>query len=128
MSGWRDRESEMQVRARRINEWTVVCGTARGWPLDLLRCECRDPGCHALVAPTLCEYRAVRIHATRFIVAPDHEDPETERIVQEGSRYAVVESVTAEGVNQARTSYLGWRPPPSTSTRWRYRRHWRAER
>ncbi len=54
---------------------------------------------------TLREYEAVRAHATRFIVAPNHENPESEGIVQENDRFAIVESVTGEGAKQARRSY-----------------------
>lgn len=54
-------------------------------------CECGDAACFERLVLTREEYEAVREHQARFLVAPDHEEPEVERIVELGSRYAVVE-------------------------------------
>jgi uncharacterized protein YbcI len=109
MSAWRDRESRKQLRARRINEWAgdhVATGDAP--TVAMLRCECCDPACHEVLFATPGEYEAVRMHATRFIVVANHENPESERIVEEHSRFAVVESVTGRGTSQARRAYPRW--------------------
>ena len=47
-----------------------------------------------MLAVTRQEYEAVREHSARFIVALNHENPESERIVEENDRFAVVEAVT----------------------------------
>jgi uncharacterized protein YbcI len=109
MSGWRDREARKQLRARRINEWIGERAATVDAPTGaLLRCECRDPACHEVLFATPGEYEAVRVHATRFIVAANHENPESERIVEEHARFAVVESVTGQGTSQARRAYPRW--------------------
>ena len=102
MAGWRERDADKQVRARRINEWIEHESTDG---TGSLRCECRDPHCESVLMVTRQEYEAVRAFATRFVVAPNHENPETERIVEENDRFAVVESVTGEGAKRARRSY-----------------------
>ena len=97
---WRDRDADKQVRARRINEW------AEDENMDgAVRCECRDPECASVLMVTPEEYDAVHAHPTRFIVAPNHENPESERIVEEDERFAVVEAVTHEGAKRARRSH-----------------------
>lgn len=102
MSDWRERDADKQVRARRINEWTEHELTD---DLGSLRCECRDPECGSVLTVTRRAYHAVRAHSTRFIVAPNHENPESERIVEEHERYAVIEAVTGEDAKAARRSY-----------------------
>ena len=102
MSSWRERDAGKQVRSRRINEWTAdedLDGAGS------VRCECRDPDCDSVLTLALGEYEGVRAHATRFIVAPNHDNPESERIVKEHDRFAVVEAVTGDEAKQARRSY-----------------------
>lgn len=70
-----------------------------------VRCECRDPECTGVLLVTRPEYEAVRAHPARFIVAPNHENPESEWIVEENERFAVVEAVTHEEGKRARRSY-----------------------
>lgn len=76
---------------REVNE-----GIARGqWPGEnkpvSFRCECARLGCNLLIEVTLPEYERVRGHARRFIVAPGHELPEVEEVVERRSGYVVVE-------------------------------------
>lgn len=109
MSAWRDRDARKQLRARRINEWLGAHAAAGDAPAGaLLCCECCDPACHEVLSATAGEYEAVRVHATRFIVAANHENPESERVVEEHARFAVVESVTGQGTSRARRSYPRW--------------------
>ena len=109
MSAWRDREARKQLRARRINEWTGDHAAAGDAPAGgLLRCECCDPACHEVLSATAGEYEAVRLHATQFIVAANHENPESERLVEERAGFSVVESVTGQGTSRARRSYPRW--------------------
>ncbi len=77
---------------RSINE-RIEAGT---WPggqseLTAFRCECAALGCNLLIEMTLGEYEAVRKHPRRFIVAPGHELPQAEVIVQRAETYLVVE-------------------------------------
>jgi hypothetical protein len=77
---------------RGINE-----GIARGqWPGEerapaSFRCECARLGCNLLIELSPEEYERVRQHARRFIVAPGHELPDVETVVQVSEGYAVVE-------------------------------------
>ena len=54
-------------------------------------CECAEGGCIEAIHVSLDEYRAVRRHSRRFLVAPDHDAPELERVVERHSHYWVVE-------------------------------------
>ncbi len=93
-SSWRARESEKQIRTREQNE------TATG---DF-RCECGDGACTTLIALTPPEYAAVRAYATHFAMAPNHENPESEQVLEEHPLYAVVETVTPDATRRARRS------------------------
>jgi hypothetical protein len=54
-------------------------------------CECSRNGCSESVELTLEEYADVRASDVRFVVCPDHVDPEHERVVLKTERYWVVE-------------------------------------
>jgi hypothetical protein len=54
-------------------------------------CECRDTGCLGRVEMTLDEYDAISAHPGRAAIAPGHEDPAEEQVVERTSRFAVVE-------------------------------------
>lgn len=58
-------------------------------------CECADPNCADRVTADLEDYEEVRADPTRFIVAPGHEEPPLERVVEQTSDYHVVEKLTA---------------------------------
>ncbi|MCA1697507.1 MAG: hypothetical protein LC790_00800, partial [Actinobacteria bacterium] len=69
-------------------------------------------GCTCAIALTLAEYESVRAYATRFVVARNHENPESERVVDENTRFAVVEQVTGDEVKHARKNDpRRWRAP-----------------
>jgi hypothetical protein len=55
------------------------------------RCECAEGACIDPIHVSLDEYRRVRRHSRRFLIAPDHDAPELERVVERNSRYWVVE-------------------------------------
>jgi hypothetical protein len=54
-------------------------------------CECADPACSERITLSLEQYEAVRNGSARFIVAPGHEYPSIERVVEGHGDYAVVE-------------------------------------
>ena len=58
-------------------------------------CECADVGCLTRLRLTLAEYERVRSNPYRFVIAPGHEEPDAEEIVENLGRYAVVEKVGA---------------------------------
>lgn len=102
-ASWRALESAKQASRREQNESTA---RARGPSGDgaSFRCECGDDGCSCAITLTLTEYEAVRGDATHFVVARHHENPESERVIEENDRFAVVETVTGEATKLARRS------------------------
>lgn len=114
MGSWRERESETQARSREDNESRA---RARGSPateagMGSFRCECGDAACKCAIRLTATEYESVRAYATRFAIARDHENPESEQLVEEHERFAIVETVSGEAAKHARRSYpRQWRNP-----------------
>jgi hypothetical protein len=106
MTGWRRRESEKQVRCRQTNEAMAAKrrALADGPAVRSFVCECGDRGCTCPISLTLAEYEAVRSYATHFALARNHENPESERVVEENERFAVVEAIGGESVKLARRS------------------------
>ena len=54
-------------------------------------CECSNEECTGTISLTVEEYEAIRRIPTHFAVTWGHNDPESERIVDETDRYIVVE-------------------------------------
>jgi hypothetical protein len=78
---------------REVNERVEEINTGRGRvaPLSVFVCECADPECTQRLTLTVAEYEQVRANGSRFVVAPDHANPNFERVVQDNKRFAVVE-------------------------------------
>ncbi|HXO08150.1 MAG TPA: hypothetical protein VN880_08960 [Solirubrobacteraceae bacterium] len=55
------------------------------------RCECGQLGCSRLIELTAKEYERIRDHPRRFFVAPDHQVPEAETVIDRRDDYLVVE-------------------------------------
>ena len=68
---------------------------------DPFRCECGDRGCAHPIALTRAEYERVRAHATRFAIAHNHENPESDRMVAEHERYSIVEKLVGQASRHA---------------------------
>ena len=58
-------------------------------------CECGRLGCTVILELTRGQYETVRDHSRRFVVAPGHDTPEIERVVESGDSWAVVEKIGA---------------------------------
>jgi hypothetical protein len=65
-------------------------------------CECGNPQCTEPVELSRAEYEAVRRHASRFAVLPDHENSATETVVERHGRYSVVETLAGGASRIAR--------------------------
>jgi hypothetical protein len=105
--GWHDREARSQAAFREVNERIEEVANGFGFGFDddgceWLICECGNPGCVRPIALTRAEYERIRQHASRFVVALNHENPETESIVEENERFAVVESYAGASSRIAR--------------------------
>ena len=60
-------------------------------------CECANTGCAERLAVDLQTYRRVRRQARLFILRPDHEDPQLERLIERHRDYLIVEKIGAAG-------------------------------
>lgn len=113
ITSWRQQESEKQMRARVANEATVqrLAGKlAGGQIVSSFVCECGDRGCTCAISLTLEQYAAVRASATQFVIARDHENPESERVLAESARFAVIETLSPEATKLARRTDPRWGP------------------
>jgi hypothetical protein len=61
------------------------------------RCECGQLGCSRLIELKLVDYERVRAHPRRFLIAPAHDIPAAETVVESHGRYVVVEKVGEAG-------------------------------
>lgn len=66
------------------------------WPGDEHRavrfvCECARVDCGRMVELSLDDYERVRANPKRFVLAPGHQLPEFETVVEERPEYVVVE-------------------------------------
>ena len=106
MASWRERECETQARSRDDNESRARAraSTACAGGTSSFRCECGDRGCTCTIRLTLAEYESVRAYATHFAIARNHENPESEQLIEEHERFAVVEAVSGEAAKFARSS------------------------
>lgn len=65
--------------------------------LEGLVCECVDPLCTQRLGPIAPEeYEAIRGDARRFLIVPEHDDPQEETVVEKRTGYWIVEK--REGV------------------------------
>jgi hypothetical protein len=97
-----DDETEKRVAKnegvfREINE-RIEAGR---WPGDAsgaaVRCECANLGCNLMLELTPADYERVRAHPRRFVVAPGHEAPESEKVVDRAGDYLVIEKLDEAG-------------------------------
>lgn len=65
------------------------------WPGEdspaAFRCECGQLGCSRLIELGIPEYERVRAHPRRFLMAPDHDIPASESVIETYPGYVVVE-------------------------------------
>jgi hypothetical protein len=76
---------------REVNE--AIATTAARFDADETDfvCECADPRCAHRLTAELDDYDEVRSEPTRFLLAPGHDLPEIERVVERTDGYHVVE-------------------------------------
>jgi hypothetical protein len=105
MMSWREREARNEARFREQNEWIEAANESFG--ADLLTafvCECGDANCAQTIELTTAEYESVRRTANRFAVVPNHENPESEHVISECSRFAVVDKIEGWDLRIARAT------------------------
>jgi hypothetical protein len=92
MSEAAQQDARNQSLFREVNE--RIGQLARGSGVgghDSYICECGNHSCTEPIELSRAEYEALRRHANRFAVLPDHENPATETVVEHHGRYRVVE-------------------------------------
>ena len=106
MVSWREREALNESRFRLQNEW--INGATESFGGHPFRatfvCECGDGDCAQPIQLTHAEYESVRSVSNRFAVAPNHENPESEVVVRECARFAVVDKLEGWGLRISRAT------------------------
>ena len=107
MTGLHEKEARSQVLFREVNERIEQLSeqfaeNGGGVVRDSFICECGNQECTESISLTRAEYEQIRGYANRFAVALDHENPETETIVEQNECFAVVESYAGEASQIAR--------------------------
>jgi hypothetical protein len=84
---------------REINERVREIAAEHGADVHLYEfyCECSNTDCTLRVELALRDYERVREHGNRFLVAPGHDLPEIERIVEQSEGWWVIEKDGAAG-------------------------------
>ena len=59
-------------------------------------CECSNTECISTIELTVAEYERVRSNPTWFVIKPDHDLTQIERVVSRDDGYALVEKLIAE--------------------------------
>jgi hypothetical protein len=89
-----ERRVRNEALFREVNERIHDLSLMNPAPAEYL-CECGRPECMSAFPVPPETYTSVREHELRFLVRPDHVDPELEVVVERTERYAVVEKVGA---------------------------------
>src|SRR6202035_2792312 len=77
---------------RKINEqlesgrWPAEEGAAIAF-----RCECGELGCSRIIEVGVAAYEHVRADSRRFLIAPDHDIPDVETVIERHPHYVVVQ-------------------------------------
>jgi hypothetical protein len=82
------RAAENENLFRRINERVEML--AGGHDRLPIVCECSDAGCSERLTVARGAYEHVRAQPERFLVAPGHEAPGVEQVVERGDGWVVV--------------------------------------
>jgi len=86
-----ERMARTESAFREVNE--AIAATAARFDAEETDfvCECADPACAHRLNVELDDYEEVRSESTRFMLAPGHEEPAIERVVERTGDYNVVE-------------------------------------
>ena len=104
---WRTAEEVQRGTLREVNE-TIATLSLRfalnqSAPVQFV-CECADPDCADPVNVVLDTYDLVRSEPRRYLIAPNHEDPEQETVIAAGDGYVVVETLAGATSQIAETT------------------------
>lgn len=92
-----DRDSQQRIAHNEAVFREVNEAIRRGrWPGEqhapsAFCCECAQLGCSQMIELVASEYERIRASPHRFLVAPGHDLPQAETIIESHERYVVVE-------------------------------------
>ena len=70
--------------------------------VELYYCECANPDCRDKVPLRRADYERVREDPTQFFIAPDHEVPDIESVIEEHEKWVVIRKAPeVRGIAQA---------------------------
>jgi hypothetical protein len=103
MSREAEKDATNQALFREVNEQIEQLATG----VDVAErgsyiCECGNTRCAEAMELTRGEYEAVRGHANRFAVLPNHVNLAAETVVEQYGRFSVVETLAGEASRIAR--------------------------
>jgi hypothetical protein len=84
-----ERLAQNEARFREINESAQPRRESQGEGRFI--CECADRSCMLWIEISPADYAAVRQNARRFVVAPSHEIPDVETVVERRPGHYVIE-------------------------------------
>lgn len=105
---WRREAFDKRVTIREENE-RVARRDADSEGELAVRCECDRFACAEKTRVPVQVYEAVRGRGNRFLVAPNHENPEVETLVRENHLFTVVQLLAGEA------SKLGFATDPRST-------------
>ena len=80
-----------QVLLREVNDRVArIVNAENDAPAEFL-CECSNDGCAETLPLSLLEYRGIRSSPNLFVILPDHETSEVDRIVEAHAGFILVE-------------------------------------
>jgi hypothetical protein len=93
MDAREQRLAQNEALFREVNEQVEAIALVHGDDAHVYEfyCECSNADCTLQVPATLAAYEAVRAHATRFLVVPEHWLPEIETVVERSDDWWVIE-------------------------------------
>ena len=97
MSIWEERAGRNEALFRVVNEEINEVDRRFGARTTEFVCECADATCIVRLSVPLDVYAAARSSSTRFLVAPGHEDPSLESVVERHDGFFVVEKFGTAG-------------------------------
>jgi hypothetical protein len=106
MDEWRREEANNQFRFREFNEWIKASNGRMGnhRPVYEYICECSDASCRDVIELSDEEYEEIRGYGRRFAIAPNHENPELDRVLVQLSGFTTIEKLPGEAARLAAAS------------------------
>ena len=80
---------ENEILFRQVNEHVVGGGRRPSESFEIV-CECEDTGCMEHVRVTTESYERARSEPTRFLLKPDHANPEFETVIESHHDFVLV--------------------------------------